>query len=157
MKTNSTPYSTFFTSLSFLAFGLTFLSGQQFKSIFNGKDLGGWMGKEQFWKVEKGAIIGETTKEISDQYGSSVFTTTDGTQLNGRIMNMRNNEYWVNTDMMKPSTVSKVQAELITSIEPSPISMMPPGLINTMKKEDILDLLAYLISGGDRKHEFFDR
>jgi putative heme-binding domain-containing protein len=96
-------------------------------------------------------------KEISDQYGSSVFTTTDGTQLNGRIMNMRNNEYWVNTDMMKPSTVTKVQAELITSIEPSPVSMMPPGLINTMNKEDILDLLAYLISGGDRKHELFDR
>jgi hypothetical protein len=72
-------------------------------------------------------------------------------------MNMRNNEYWVNTDMMKPSTVTKVQAELITSIEPSPISMMPPGLINTMNKEDILDLLAYLISGGNRKHELFDR
>ena len=37
------------------------------------------------------------------------------------------------------------------------VSMMPPGLINTMNKEDILDLLAYLISGGDRKHELFDR
>lgn len=101
--------------------------------------------------------IVDPAKEISDQYGSSVFTTTDGTQLNGRIMNMRNNEYWINTDMMKPSTVTKVKAELITSIEPSPISMMPPGLINTMNKEDILDLLAYLISGGDRKHELFDR
>jgi putative heme-binding domain-containing protein len=101
--------------------------------------------------------IVDPAKEISDQYGSSVFTTTDGTQLNGRIMNMRNNEYWVNTDMMKPSTVTKVKAELITSVEPSPVSMMPPGLINTMNKEDILDLLAYLISGGDRKHELFDR
>jgi hypothetical protein len=50
-----------------------------------------------------------------------------------------------------------VKAELMTSIEPSPISMMPPSLINTMNKEDILDLLAYLISGGDRKHELFDR
>ena len=59
-------------------------------------------------------------KEISDQYGSSVFTTTDGTQLNGRIMNMRNNEYWVNTDMMKPSTVTKVKAENLASIEPLP-------------------------------------
>ena len=101
--------------------------------------------------------IVDPAKEISDQYGSSFFTTTDGTQLNGRIMNMRNNEYWINTDMMKPSTVTKVKAELITSIEPSPISMMPPGLINTMNKEDILDLLAYLISGGDRKHELFVR
>jgi putative heme-binding domain-containing protein len=94
-------------------------------------------------------------KEISDQYGSSVFTLTDGTQLNGRIMNMRNNEYWVNTDMMKPSTVTTVKAENLTSIEPSSISMMPPGLINTMDKEDILDLMAYLIAGGKSDHELF--
>ena len=94
-------------------------------------------------------------KEISDQYGSSVFSLTDGTQLNGRIMNMRNNEYWVNTDMMKPSTVTKVKAENLTSIEPSSISMMPPGLINTMDKEDILDLMAYLIAGGKSDHELF--
>ena len=32
-------------------------------------------------------------KEISDQYGTSVFTAKEGTQLNGRIMNMSNNEY----------------------------------------------------------------
>ena len=94
-------------------------------------------------------------KEISDQYGASVFTLKDGSKLNGRIMNMRNNEYWVNTDMMKPSTVTKVKDELITSIEPSSVSMMPPALLSTMKQEDVFDLLAYLISGADPKHELF--
>ena len=68
----------------------------------------------------------------------------DGTKLNGRIMNMRNNEYWVNTDMMKPSAVTKVKDELINSIAPSTVSMMPPALLSTMKKEAVLDLLAYL-------------
>ena len=94
-------------------------------------------------------------KEISDQYGSSIFTLTDGTQLNGRIMNMRNNEYWINTDMMQPSSVTKVNAENLTSIEPSTISMMPPGLLNTMDEEDILDLMAYLIAGGNSDHQLF--
>ena len=70
-------------------------------------------------------------------------------------MNMRNNEYWVNTDMMQPSTVTKVKAENLTSIEPSAISMMPPGLLNTMDKEDILDLMAYLIAGGKSDHQLF--
>jgi putative heme-binding domain-containing protein len=96
-------------------------------------------------------------KEISDQYGSSVFSLSDGSQLNGRIMNMRNNEYWVNTDMMQPSAVTKVKAENLTSIEPSAISMMPPGLLNTMDREDILDLMAYLIAGGKSDHELFTR
>ena len=35
--------------------------------------------------------------------------------------------------------------------------MMPPGLVNTMTKEDIQDLLAYLISGGDPEHKLFKK
>ena len=94
--------------------------------------------------------------EISDQYGSSIFTLNDGTQVIGRIMNMSGDNYQVNTNMMNPSANTKVNANLITSIEPSPVSMMPPGLINTMSRDDILDLLAYLIAGGDPDNELFE-
>lgn len=34
-----------------------------FKSIFDGKSLDGWDGNTQFWRVEDGCIVGETTKE----------------------------------------------------------------------------------------------
>jgi hypothetical protein len=34
-----------------------------FKPIFNGKDLSGWDGNPDFWRVEDGAITGETTAE----------------------------------------------------------------------------------------------
>jgi hypothetical protein len=34
-----------------------------FKPIFNGKTLEGWDGNPKFWRVEDGAITGETTKE----------------------------------------------------------------------------------------------
>ena len=34
-----------------------------FKSLFNGKDLTGWAGREEFWSVEDGAITGQTTKD----------------------------------------------------------------------------------------------
>ena len=94
-------------------------------------------------------------KEISDQYGASNFNLEDGTVVSGRVMNMKGNTYWVNTDMMTPSTITNVRAEDIKSIEPSPISMMPAGLINMMTEEDILDLLAYLISGGNPDHALF--
>ena len=32
-----------------------------------------------------------------------------------------------------------------------------PRLINTMSKDDVYDLLAYLISGGDPKHPAFKK
>lgn len=34
-----------------------------FKSIFNGKSLEGWRGNEKFWRVQDGAIVGESTEE----------------------------------------------------------------------------------------------
>ncbi|MCP4849443.1 MAG: c-type cytochrome [Verrucomicrobiaceae bacterium] len=88
-------------------------------------------------------------REISDQYGASIFKMKDGSSLVGRIMNLKENSYWINTDMMTPSTITKVDVKLIESIEPSPVSMMPPGLLATMKQDDILDLLAYLLSSGN--------
>ena len=100
------------------------------------------------------AII-DPGKEISDQYGSSIFKLKDGSELNGRIMNIKGDTYWVNTDMMTPSTITFVHVDDIESITPSPISMMPPGLMSTMADDDILDLLAYLISAGDPDHELF--
>lgn len=100
------------------------------------------------------AII-DPGKEISDQYGASIFKLKDGSQVSGRIMNMKEDSYWINTDMMAPSTITKVDAGQIESIEASPVSMMPPGLLATMTEDDILDLLAYLISGGNPDHELF--
>ena len=34
-----------------------------FVPIFDGKSLAGWEGKPEFWRVEDGAIVGETTAE----------------------------------------------------------------------------------------------
>jgi hypothetical protein len=34
-----------------------------FQSIFDGKSLAGWDGDQQFWRVENGAIVGQTAKD----------------------------------------------------------------------------------------------
>jgi 3-keto-disaccharide hydrolase len=36
---------------------------QEFRSLFNGKDLAGWDGNPKFWSVKDGAITGQTTAE----------------------------------------------------------------------------------------------
>ena len=76
--------------------------------------------------------------------------------ISGRIMNLGQDHYEVNTNMMDPSSNTLVDVKDLVSIEASPLSMMPPGLLNTMSKEDILDLLAYLISGGDPESSAFE-
>ena len=36
-----------------------------FTSLFNGKDLTGWVGDPDLWKVEAGILVGRTTKDLS--------------------------------------------------------------------------------------------
>ncbi|MEQ9067028.1 MAG: DUF1080 domain-containing protein, partial [Gimesia chilikensis] len=46
-----------------IAFSTSTIHAQEFQQLFNGKDLTGWEGREGFWTVEDGAIVGETTPE----------------------------------------------------------------------------------------------
>ena len=35
--------------------------------------------------------------------------------------------------------------------------MMPPGLINTLNEDELKDLLAYLLSGGNPQDKMFSK
>ena len=69
----------------------------------------------------------------------------------------------VATLFTEPSTRTRVSFELaarrlgadVASVEASQVSLMPPGTIAAMGKDEVLDLVAYLVSGGDRKHKVF--
>ena len=39
----------------------------------------------------------------------------------------------------------------------SKVSMMPAGLLDTFKEDEVLDLMAYMLSRGDRKHAMFGK
>ena len=97
----------------------------------------------------------EPNKEISDQYGSMIFTMNDGSVVTGRIMNLSGDSITVNTNMMDPSATTSVDRKKLKKMEDGKVSMMPPGLINTMSETDILDLLAYLLSAGKADDPMF--
>jgi putative heme-binding domain-containing protein len=97
----------------------------------------------------------EPSKEISDQYGSTVFTKKDGSTVIGRIANMKENIMMVCTNMMDPNNFTNVDTRDVVKTEESKISMMPPGLLFMLKEDDILDLMAYLLSKGNPDDPMF--
>jgi len=97
----------------------------------------------------------EPSKVISDQYGAIVVVTTDGRQVAGRVVNLNGDNMQVNTDMLDPNKITSVNRNLVESIAPSKISMMPEGLLDTLSRDEVLDLVAYLYSRGDRNHKMF--
>jgi len=99
----------------------------------------------------------EPSKAISDQYESIIVVTDDGQVITGKIVNLSGPQLRIMTDMLDPGSLKSVRRGAIESIRPSPISMMPEGLLNNFSKEEVLDLIAYLQSGGDRKHAVFGK
>ena len=97
----------------------------------------------------------EPSKEISDQYGSMVFTMLDGSQTIGRVMNLNGDTITVNVNMMDPNQTVGIDRKQLKEMKASPTSMMPPGLLNILSKDDVLDLLAYLLSAGNPDDPMF--
>jgi putative heme-binding domain-containing protein len=97
----------------------------------------------------------EPSKVISDQYAATIFETSDGRVIMGRVVNLDGDNLRINTDMLNPDALTRVDQRQIESQRPSPVSMMPTGLLDTFKEDEILDLMAYLLSRGDRNHKMF--
>jgi putative heme-binding domain-containing protein len=99
----------------------------------------------------------EPSKVVSDQYQAMVITTTAGRRITGRIVNLFADKMMVSTDMLDPNLLVEVRQGDVESIVPSKVSMMPEGLIDTLTRDEILDLVAYLYSRGNRNHPMFRR
>jgi putative heme-binding domain-containing protein len=86
------------------------------------------------------------SKEVSDQYQATIFQLEDGRTISGRIANLSGDRYMVQTDMLDPGNFTNINVKQIEAMKPSTVSMMPTGLLDTMNRDDVLDLLAYLRS-----------
>src|SRR5262249_34452873 len=101
--------------------------------------------------------IVDPSKEVSDQYAAVEITTLDGRKVVGRIVNLHGDNLSVNTNMLDPNGLVNVNRNNIESIKPSKVSMMPVGLLDTLNGDEVLDLMAYLLSRGDRNGPMFKK
>ena len=95
------------------------------------------------------------SKEINEQFVPTFVTLKNGETLSGVVVNLNGDRVTLNTDLYNPNQRTSVQRKEVKSMGPSTVSPMPPGLLNMMEKEEIMDLLAYILSGGDTNHRFF--
>ena len=101
--------------------------------------------------------IVEPSKVISDQYESSILELKDGSTIIGRVTNEEGGILQVATNPAAPGEITEVRNDTIKSRKVSPTSLMPPGLINSMNADELKDLIAYLLSGGDAKNKMFKK
>ena len=101
--------------------------------------------------------IVEPSKVISDQYESHEIEKKDGTLVTGRIVVEENGKLFVMTNPFAPNDLVAIDSSEIKGKTVSKTSIMPPGLINLLNPDELLDLLAYLQSGGNPQDKVFKK
>ena len=92
--------------------------------------------------------IVEPSKVIDEKYRTHVLTLDSGRQLAGVIVSQTPEVVRIAANPAKPDEINEIPRGRIEEMHATDVSMMPTGLLDTLKKEEILDLLAYLESGG---------
>ena len=97
----------------------------------------------------------EPNKVISDQYAASQITLKNGESIVGRITNEDKTSYTVSQNPFAPDMVVKIPKKDVAANKYSSMSIMLPGLINSLNEEELKDLIAYLKAGGNEKNPMF--
>jgi len=98
----------------------------------------------------------EPSKVINEQFQNIRLFLKDGDDLTGRLIRDSNAEVVIELDPL--TRVEQTFARsLVDQIKPSTVSPMPEGLLQGLQRDEILDLLAFLESGGKADAPFFHK
>jgi putative heme-binding domain-containing protein len=98
----------------------------------------------------------DPSKVVSELFQNTIIETTDGDVLTGRVVEENDRRIVLMTAPIRQTKVEILKSN-IASRRLSKVSPMPDGLINSMSEGEILDLMAYLDSGGKKNNVAFKK
>jgi putative heme-binding domain-containing protein len=99
----------------------------------------------------------EPSKEIKDKFRSYLLVTDAGRQYTGMILEKTPTKIRLATNPLGQSVHKPIEIP-VSSIEltkPLAISLMPEKLVNTLSRQEILDLIAYIEARGRSDHRVY--
>jgi putative heme-binding domain-containing protein len=96
------------------------------------------------------------SKVIDSKFRNVTIVTHAGKTITGRAVTGDETSLVVSTDPLAFDQFVRVPLAEIAEQKASTVSPMPTALLNSLTREEIFDLLAYLESDGNRKHGSFE-
>jgi len=110
----------------------------------------------EYSKVDVLEHILNPSKKIDKKYQSNVIALTSGKVITGLILEETGEVLKVIDNPSAPDKVTIINKSDIEDRTPSEVSIMPKGVLNKLTREEIFDLLAYVLGGGDKENPFFE-
>ncbi len=96
----------------------------------------------------------EPSKFIDEKFKSLTVTKSDGSTITGALDSEDDERVVLRPNPLAPEKV-EIGKSMIKARAISEVSPMPAGLLNTLKADQILDMLAWFEAGGDAAHRVF--
>ena len=97
----------------------------------------------------------EPSKDVDEKYQTYALVQRTGKVVTGMVLEETDRQVKVIVNPLAKSAPAVVDKSSIVARRKLPNSIMPEGLLNRLSREEILDLIAYVLSGGDMKSKLF--
>ena len=95
------------------------------------------------------------SETISDQYHATVLELKAGGSIVGKLNDEDAQNYYISQNPFAPNDIKTVAKNTVVLKKNAEVSIMMGGLINRLNEEELKDLMAYLISGGNADHQVY--
>jgi putative heme-binding domain-containing protein len=97
----------------------------------------------------------EPSASINENFAATRYELKDGSSMIGYPTFEEGGELFITANLMVPNSLTLVKSADVKSSRASETSLMPPGLINGLNEDELRDLVAFILSGGDRENAMF--
>jgi putative heme-binding domain-containing protein len=118
-----------------------------------GHDLTQAAGRFSFKDLTESII--DPSKVVSDQYKTTIVETKAGKTYTGRIVAATADSITLLVDPEDSTKLVTVTNDDLESKQLSSVSLMPKDLLKQLNENEVLDLLAYLLSRGNAQDQMF--
>ena len=97
----------------------------------------------------------EPSAKINEQFATYIIETNSGKVVTGLIVGETSEGIKLIENPLVKTEVLEIKLSDIAERTKSPTSIMPKGLLDKLNREEILDLVAYVMARGDEHDKVF--
>jgi putative heme-binding domain-containing protein len=111
--------------------------------------------KEKRKLVDHLESILEPSAKIEDKYRLWIFNLNSGKTVTAMILEENGDTVKIIENPLAKAEPRILKKSEFDNKEPAKVSLMPKGLVEKLTKDEVLDLIAYVYSKGDKNHALF--
>ena len=97
----------------------------------------------------------EPSKDIDEKFTSNIFLMDTGKTVTGMIMEETDDVVKIVIDPLAKDQITVIKQDEIDARKSAKQSQMPAGMVDKLSREEIIDLIAYVLSNANPKHKMF--